>query len=156
MKKQLINLSLSFALAGLFLLNAAPLNATNFSTETVGPLNENVVTETTNQETQNNTATNTETPDVGKEVTESTATVEGVFGKIHTKLNELVTNGTKIAEVLCVAVFMISALLLAFDALSHRGTIWRGTLGMICAAVAYTCIKYGPTIVEALSQWFVS
>lgn len=152
MKKQLINLSLCFALLGLFLLNAAPLNATNFSTETVDPLNENVVA---NTNTENN-ETVTETPDVSKEVTESTATVEGVFGKIQTKLNELVNNGTKIAETLCVAVFMISALFLAFDALSHKGSIWRGTLGMICAAVAYTCIKYGPTIVEALSQWFVN
>lgn len=156
MKKQLINLSLSFAVFGLFLLNATPLNATNFNTETVGPLEETTNT-TTNTTTENTTNPGTqETPDVGNEVVNSNATVEGVFGKIQSKLNELVTNGTKIAETLCVAVFMISALFLAFDALSHRGSIWRGTLGMICAAVAYTCIKYGPTIVEALSQWFVS
>lgn len=157
MKKQLINLSLSIAVFGLFLLNTTPLNATNFNTETVDPLNETTNTNTTTNTTQDtNTDVNQGTPDVGDEVVNSTATVEGVFGKIQTKLNELVSNGTKIAETLCVAVFMISALFLAFDALSHRGTIWRGTIGMICAAVAYTCIKYGPTIVEALSQWFVS
>lgn len=160
MKKNLYALTLGVMALGLFVLNPVSVNATTFNTETVKPLNDNdTSTSTGNKGSSNETISEDTFHDPNSminEVVPQETTLEGIFGKAISKIAEIIANFKTILLYACVGGFMVSAAIAGFEALGHRGSPMRGIVAALVFAVAYTCIKYGPTIVEAFSSWLIS